>query len=379
MIRGVRTRWRWKVVLRSLTVLVGAGDRHRPARRRVRPRAVPLQPGRHRHRAHRDVSSALAGLGWFFFVRPLAPARQRPAGGALPGGARTVAPGAAAERGRCRLGRRDPRGTTGESAATARAARRSRRSRSARRPTWGAASSAAASGARSLACWAASPPRPRSIFTIGPAYLRQGALAVLVPVSGVEAASPYRIDVQPGDATVARGADVTVTAQLVGLHRHRGRPVHARPATARPSSGAAMIASGRRRRVRDACFFAPCASRSTTSSRRPACARRCSGSRRPSCRSSIGWRLEYVFPAYTGPRAAARSRTAATSRCCAARRSACACTRRWRRQAGRIVRGERDGAAADRERRRHARPAASRCSEDGIYRIDLATPGRQRS
>jgi len=25
MIRGVRTRWRWKVVLRSLTVLLGAG------------------------------------------------------------------------------------------------------------------------------------------------------------------------------------------------------------------------------------------------------------------------------------------------------------------------------------------------------------------
>ena len=33
----------------------------------------------------------------------------------------------------------------------------------------------------------------------------------------MEAASPYSIDVSPGDATVARGADQTVTARLVGF------------------------------------------------------------------------------------------------------------------------------------------------------------------
>ncbi len=55
------------------------------------------------------------------------------------------------------------------------------------------------------------------VFTFGPAYLRQGAFAVLVPVTGIEAASPYRIDVKPGSATIARGTDVSVAARLVGF------------------------------------------------------------------------------------------------------------------------------------------------------------------
>ena len=55
------------------------------------------------------------------------------------------------------------------------------------------------------------------LFTFGPAYLRHGINALLTPMGSVEAASPYSIEVLPGDATVARGADQAVTARLVGF------------------------------------------------------------------------------------------------------------------------------------------------------------------
>ena len=55
------------------------------------------------------------------------------------------------------------------------------------------------------------------LFVFGPAYLRHGVSALLTPTGSVEAASPYRIDVSPGDATVARGADQSITARLVGF------------------------------------------------------------------------------------------------------------------------------------------------------------------
>ncbi|MCY4634947.1 MAG: DUF4175 family protein [Acidobacteria bacterium] len=55
------------------------------------------------------------------------------------------------------------------------------------------------------------------LFTFGPAYLRHGINALLTPMGNVEAASPYQIEVLPGDATVARGADQAITARLVGF------------------------------------------------------------------------------------------------------------------------------------------------------------------
>ena len=55
------------------------------------------------------------------------------------------------------------------------------------------------------------------LFIFGPSYLRHGISALLTPMGGVEAASPYQIDVLPGDATVARGADQMITAQLLGF------------------------------------------------------------------------------------------------------------------------------------------------------------------
>ena len=54
-------------------------------------------------------------------------------------------------------------------------------------------------------------------FAFGPDYLRHGLGALLTPMGSIEAASPYAIEVLPGDATVARGADQTVTARLLGF------------------------------------------------------------------------------------------------------------------------------------------------------------------
>src|SRR6185503_3337260 len=55
------------------------------------------------------------------------------------------------------------------------------------------------------------------LFMFGPAYLRQGASALLRFSQDVEAASPYRIEVKPGTATVPRGSDQTISARLVGF------------------------------------------------------------------------------------------------------------------------------------------------------------------
>jgi uncharacterized protein DUF4175 len=55
------------------------------------------------------------------------------------------------------------------------------------------------------------------LFVLGPAYLRHALSALLVLSRDVEAAAPYRIEVTPGNATVPRGSDQTVTARLSGF------------------------------------------------------------------------------------------------------------------------------------------------------------------
>src|SRR5687768_320273 len=55
-----------------------------------------------------------------------------------------------------------------------------------------------------------------AIFTFGPAYLRHALSALIAVSNSVEAAAPYRIDVTPGNATVPRGVDQTVIANLAG-------------------------------------------------------------------------------------------------------------------------------------------------------------------
>ena len=57
IIRKVRARWRWKVMLRSVTVLVGAAVLA----------LLAVAYGLERFR----FSPALVALGWFFFVRPI--------------------------------------------------------------------------------------------------------------------------------------------------------------------------------------------------------------------------------------------------------------------------------------------------------------------
>jgi hypothetical protein len=55
------------------------------------------------------------------------------------------------------------------------------------------------------------------IVTFGPAYLRHGLSALLIISRSAEAASPYHIEVTPGNAKVPKGADQAVRARLIGF------------------------------------------------------------------------------------------------------------------------------------------------------------------
>ena len=54
-------------------------------------------------------------------------------------------------------------------------------------------------------------------IVLGPAYIRSGLSALLVPCRSAEAASPYKIEVTPGNASVPRGGDQSVRAKLIGF------------------------------------------------------------------------------------------------------------------------------------------------------------------
>jgi hypothetical protein len=56
-----------------------------------------------------------------------------------------------------------------------------------------------------------------ALLVLGPAVLRQTLSALLVWSGGVEAASPYRLTVTPGDARVPLGSDQTVRATIDGF------------------------------------------------------------------------------------------------------------------------------------------------------------------
>jgi Domain of unknown function (DUF4175) len=55
------------------------------------------------------------------------------------------------------------------------------------------------------------------LVSLGPAYLRHGLSALLIISRSAEAASPYRIEVLPGNAKVPRGGDQTIRAKLIGF------------------------------------------------------------------------------------------------------------------------------------------------------------------
>jgi hypothetical protein len=60
-----------------------------------------------------------------------------------------------------------------------------------------------------------------SAIILGPSFLRHGGSLLLNPWGSAKAASPYFINVQPGDTTVARGADQTINATLGGFDSER--------------------------------------------------------------------------------------------------------------------------------------------------------------
>jgi uncharacterized protein DUF4175 len=90
------------------------------------------------------------------------------------------------------------------------------------------------------------------LVALGPAFLRHGMSALLILSRSAEAASPYRIDVRPGNAKVPRGSDQMVNARLVGfassdvslmVHTAPGAPFERVPlvATSDPSAFEGML------------------------------------------------------------------------------------------------------------------------------------------
>src|SRR5438132_2137697 len=61
------------------------------------------------------------------------------------------------------------------------------------------------------------------VFLLGPAYLRHGATALLLITSDLQAASPYRIDVKPGNTTVPRGSDQVINARNEGFASYQAQ------------------------------------------------------------------------------------------------------------------------------------------------------------
>ena len=238
IIQTVRTRWRWKVVLRSLAVLVGAAvgtllvAAYGLEQFRFSPPAIVV--------ARVATYLVLAVLGWFFFVRPLARRvtdqqvalyveEHEPSLQALLLSA--VEAGDGANRG-ASAGESEPllRRLVESAVARCQEARfgQGLERRSVR---------------RSVVALVAIGIVAVLVYAVGPAYLRQGAMAVLVPAGNVEAASPYRIDVKPGNATIARGADVSIAATLVGFSSTEV-DVFTRSRTGEPFERAPLVATG---------------------------------------------------------------------------------------------------------------------------------------
>lgn len=290
VIRQVRGRWRWRVVLRSLTVLLGAAVITVLAaawgleRWRFRPEAIV---------AFRVVTYlALVGLGWFFLIRPLArrvtdlqvalyleehePSLEALLLSAVDGSLRQPSEGRAESEAllerlihaaveqceKIRDGRELERGSL--------------------RRSWQALGAIGAVAAL--------------VFLGGPAYLRHGAMTLLVPVRGVEASSPYHIEVAPGTATLPRGADLAVSARLVGFTSTDATLFTRAPAGAGFERAAMIPAKGGEFeatvfRLRDSLeYFVEAA-----------------GVRSPVYQVQVAdlpqverLELEYVFPAYTG-------------------------------------------------------------------------------
>ena len=79
------------------------------------------------------------------------------------------------------------------------------------------------------------------VFALGPAFLRHGLSALLIVSRSIEASSPYKIEVHPGSAKVPRGADQAVSAKLIGFTA-KDVTVMMRPSAAVPYERVSLIA-----------------------------------------------------------------------------------------------------------------------------------------
>jgi len=212
IIHGIRGRWRWKIASRSVTVLVGG------ALLTIVAASAALEVYRFSPAsitAFRIITYlVLVALGWFFLVRPLARRvtdqqvalyleEHEPSLEAALVSAVDV--GAAGSRA----------GQATQSDALLRRLIESAIEKC-QRVDYGR-DLERRSLRRSLEVLAGVAAIGALVFGLGPAYLRHGAVALLLPIRSAEAAAPYRIDVSPGHATISRGADVSIAARLVGF------------------------------------------------------------------------------------------------------------------------------------------------------------------
>ena len=213
---------------------------------------------------------ALVASVFYFLVQAAAAPRQRRAGGAVPRGARAVAAGDTRQRRRGEPRRRRDRCRPRAGATAGRAG-----DRGVLRPT----NAARRVEEAPLRRWGATAGRRRGRRLLRSCCSVRRSCATPSRRScssqrSVEAAAPYRIEVTPGNATVPKGADQTITRAARGIRR-RGRLADGRGARRRRRSRrcrSCAATDGRyegdavRRRGR----------RWNTSSRPTACARRSS-------------------------------------------------------------------------------------------------------
>ena len=208
IISEVRTRWRMKLALRGAVAVAAYRLRVVPPRR-LRHGVGAVQRCLDHRRARGDARRP-GRVGLLVPVRSAAPPRHRRAGGDVSRRARAVATGHAVERRRVESERPRPESTAlvrrvVEQAIDA-CQRMDASKRVERQPLRRYAAALGAVGLIALLALA-----------IGPAFLRDAMSAMLLVSSDVEAASPYRIEVKPGNVTVPKGADQTISAKLLGF------------------------------------------------------------------------------------------------------------------------------------------------------------------
>ncbi len=169
------------------------------------------------------------------------------------------------------------------------------------------------------------------IFLLGPAYMRQGASALLLMAGDVLEASPYRIDVTPGNTTVPRGSDQVIKATVQGFESDKAELLIRKSVKRAVRTRADGLQQRHEDLRRNALRSAGLDRLLRRVGRREVVgvhdARRRSAVRetaRDGVRVSLRTRVSRR----------ARSRMAAISRCCRARKCGCASPRRWHRPRG---------------------------------------------